>query len=112
MLTFVVFLCRDQIIAASVDDCSLCPAGRYCPEFNMTYDGIDCPDGSFCPEGARFIRVCAAGMYIVIRTVLYSHNYIAHRMAKTPLSFGHPECNWVVLYFHLPENVLIMIILS
>ena len=53
---------REHIIAASVDDCAPCPAGKHCPEFNMTYNGIDCPDGSYCPEGASMIRVCAAGV--------------------------------------------------
>ena len=54
---------RDDIIAASVNDCTPCPAGRYCPDYNMTDNGYDCPNGSYCPEGSSDIKICSAGMY-------------------------------------------------
>ncbi|RUS80256.1 hypothetical protein EGW08_011985, partial [Elysia chlorotica] len=54
---------RGEVGAASLADCTLCPAGFYCPTSNMTYGGIQCDQGMACPAGSQNQTICSAGYY-------------------------------------------------
>ena len=52
---------RDQLGAASQDECSICAAGKYCPIGSPIE--LDCPAGYYCPEGSGFGLPCPLGTY-------------------------------------------------
>ena len=52
---------RDQLGAASQDDCSICEPGKYCPIGSPVQ--LDCPPGYYCPEGSGFGLPCPLGTY-------------------------------------------------
>ena len=41
--------------------CTKCPAGYYCPDFNVV--PISCPQGNYCPEGSGEPQKCPVGTY-------------------------------------------------
>ena len=52
---------RPEYGGASLDDCSLCVAGGYCPE--GTAEPIICPQGYYCVTGLAVPEPCSPGTY-------------------------------------------------
>lgn len=52
---------RSTVGAGSLTDCSLCPAGAYCPR--GTSDALACPRGFYCIEGLSEPEPCNPGTY-------------------------------------------------
>ncbi|GIQ81354.1 hypothetical protein KIPB_002301, partial [Kipferlia bialata] len=50
---------------SSQDQCTLCPAGKYCPRGQSDLSSFDCPTGYYCPEGTYSYATfpCPAGTY-------------------------------------------------
>ncbi|KAL8273754.1 hypothetical protein Esti_002354 [Eimeria stiedai] len=47
----------------SESECSLCPAGAYCPEEGSAKPGPTCPEGHVCPAGTAVPRKCLQGTW-------------------------------------------------
>ncbi len=53
---------RNATTAGNITDCTLCPAGNYCP-LNASTAFKQCNNGTFCPNGTILPRFCLAGFY-------------------------------------------------
>ena len=56
-----VYVVRSTRGAASVDNCTDCPAGFRCPESPATAYGLQCDVGYFCPPGSAIQTICQPG---------------------------------------------------